>query len=268
MTLTFGQNDRILVLSPHLDDAILSVGGIISSSTDAGATVTVLTPFTADAGRQSQKSEIVTAMHQIWGLGDQPFAARRNEDIAAIDIVGGEHVHGGLFDCIYRTTEEGAICYPTSLSVFSAPSPKDQVWVPLKELIAAYIKKVKPDVVLCPLGIGQHVDHVITSKAFRQIAYGEGFEVYLYEDIPYATGKFPPGRPDSVEAALARTEWDISHSERVEINFDRKIQAIECYASQLADIFPDEVSPADVLREYMATLGEGRAYERVWKIGR
>lgn len=62
MTLAFGRNDTILVLSPHLDDAILSLGGSIAAWTHAGASVTILTVFTADADKHRSKSAIVNDM--------------------------------------------------------------------------------------------------------------------------------------------------------------------------------------------------------------
>lgn len=262
MKLTFGPNDQILILSPHLDDAILSLGGSMAAWSDAGAVVTALTVFTADAPEKGPDSEIVNAMHKLWNLGENPYATRRREDIAAIEVVSSSYVHGNLDDCIYRQAEGGSSLYPTEASVYSAaPASAEAIYGPLKELISTWLRKFNPRLVLSPLGIGQHVDHFITSEVFREISRDSGYDVALYEEIPYATGKYPLINPDSVTAAKERSQWNIQFSELMAIDFDRKRRAIECYASQLIDIFPDGF---DALKNYMVGLNEGGPVERIW----
>jgi LmbE family N-acetylglucosaminyl deacetylase len=264
MALTFYPNDQILVLSPHLDDAILSLGGSMASWSDAGAVVTALTVFTADAPESSLQSTIVKEMHELWNLGEHPYATRRSEDIAATEVAGANYIHGNLPDCIYRQAKDGSDLYPSEASVYSAsPASAEAIYGPLKELIVEWLNKIKPTLVLAPLGIGRHVDHFITSKVFREISHDAGYDVALYEEIPYATGKYPTINPDNVPAAKARTEWNIRSSELVEIDFERKRRAIECYQSQLIDIFPDGFG---ALKDYMATLQQDHAVERIWRV--
>jgi hypothetical protein len=85
----------------------------------------------------------------------------------------------------------------------------------------------------------------------------------LYEQIPYATGQYPVINPDNVEAAKQRTEWNIRSSELMAIDLERKKRAIECYRSQLIDIFPDGFG---ALEDDMATLNEDHAVERLGRV--
>lgn len=229
---------------------------------DAGAVVTVLTAFTADAPVEGPDSEIVNAMHRLWNLGENSYATRRREDIAAVQMVGSRYIHGNLDDCIYRRAKDGSGLYPTEASVFSAaPAPAEAIYGPLKELVTVWLRRINPRLVLSPLGIGRHVDHFITSEVFREISQNAGYDVALYEEIPYATGEYPVFNPDSVVAAMERSKWNILSSEFMVIDLARKRRAIECYASQLAGIFPDGF---EALERYMAALNRDQAVERIW----
>jgi hypothetical protein len=128
-----------------------------------------------------------------------------------------------------------------------------------------WIEDNQPDVVLCPLAIGRHVDHVITSDIFRAIAVERRLNVFLYEDLPYSTGLFPPGQPDSVEACLVRTSWRVAHSEQVAVDFARKIASLKKYRSQINDLFSDDRQMEMVLAKYMSYgVQDGAPSERVW----
>ncbi len=202
-------------------------------------------------------------MHKLWNLGEHPYATRRIEDIAALEVVGANYIHGNLLDCIYRQTENGKSLYPSEASVYSAaPASAETIYGPLKELIIGCLDTINPTLVLSPMGIGRHVDHFITSEVFREISHGAEYDVALYEEIPYATGKYPMINPDNVQAAKDRSAWGIRSSRLVEIDFERKRRAIECYSSQLVDIFPDGFG---VLEDYMSTLNGEHAVERIWQ---
>jgi LmbE family N-acetylglucosaminyl deacetylase len=81
---------EVVVVSPHLDDAVLSLGAAISRATRQGASVTVLTVLagdtesTAPAGGWDSRSGFVTQ--------GEATAARRAEDERACAIVGARPV--------------------------------------------------------------------------------------------------------------------------------------------------------------------------------
>jgi LmbE family N-acetylglucosaminyl deacetylase len=261
------QSHRILALSPHLDDAALSIGGAIAQATESRADVIVATIFTGDAPPSTFTTPIIRELNARWRLGPSPMASRRSEDAAAIQILGARHIHGGLLDAIYRTDRNGNSIYPSRQAIFSKPSLEDGVAAALTRLMTDWIEEHRPDFVLCPLAVGRHVDHVITSETFRTVARDQRLDIYLYEDLPYSTGLFPPGLTDTVEAALARTNWRVAHSEQILVDFSRKIASVKEYKSQISDLFSDDRQMETALARYMS-CGDGVFCERIWAVSK
>ena len=113
---------QTVFVSPHLDDAALSCGGNIARLARAGTRVTVVTVFTADQSPGSALSPLAMRTHASWGVGDQPFEARRAEDAAACKAMGADAEHLGLLDAIYRRSAAGEPFYSR---VLNAPDPAD-----------------------------------------------------------------------------------------------------------------------------------------------
>lgn len=255
----------ILVVSPHLDDGVLSVGGIIERAAANGAEVVVGTAFTADTPAGAGLSPLAVELHGLWGLGTNPFAHRRAEDVAAVSGLGARVRYGQLLDALYRTDAAGNPLYPTRQAVFGEPSERDGIGDALVALFEGWIEDIAPDLVLCPLGVGRHVDHVVASNAVRRVAMGRAVNIALYEDMPYSTGLFPVTAPDSVEAALGRTQWPVAGPRTVSVDLAGKLAAIGAYASQIADIFPNGLQFGSVLDDYMRR-DEGGFGERIWDV--
>ncbi|WP_158814982.1 PIG-L deacetylase family protein [Methylocapsa sp. S129] len=259
------ESHRLLAISPHLDDVALSVGGIVARMVGNGADVVVGTVFTADNPHPAVSSPVIEELNTLWNLGPSPIAFRRGEDVAAVSALGARFIHGGLLDAIYRTDRERNCLYPTRTDVFSGPSHKDDIFSALNKLFADWIEDFQPDSILCPLAVGRHVDHVVTSESLRTVALDRNLNVFLYEDFPYSTGRFPPGFPDSVEAALRRTEWTITYPQPVSVDVSAKIDAILKYASQIDELFANARELEIALKRYMASASpEGDFCETIW----
>lgn len=260
---------RILVVSPHLDDGVLSVGGLIERAVAKGAEVVVATAFTADTPPDAGVSPLALELHALWDLGPNPFEQRRAEDLASVSELGARVLHGNLLDALYRTDEAGDPLYPTRQSVFGVPSERDDIGDVLVELLDTWITQMSPDLILGPLGVGRHVDHILTGEAVRRLAMVRPLNVALYEDMPYATGLFPVTAPDNVEAALARTSWQVTNPQVVSVDLSGKLAAIAAYASQIADIFPNGLAFGSVLDTYMRRDdADGVFGERIWHTAR
>ena len=80
--------ERVVVVSPHLDDAVLSLGGAISRASRAGAHVTVLTVLAGD----SDSSEPAGSWDRRAGFETEADATRgrREEDRRACARVGAD----------------------------------------------------------------------------------------------------------------------------------------------------------------------------------
>ncbi len=200
-------------LSPHLDDAALSCGGQISARARAGERVLVLTLFTADEPEEGG-SDLIETLHGLFGLEGGVVAHRRSEDIAACETLGAEPRHVPLAEAIYRADENGDFLYNAIRAIFSSPVPADSRTVQKLTRVLSEFADV-PEI-FAPLGVGGHVDHVLTRSAaeiaFRQISY--------YEEIPYvekwgalrrALGRRADWRPAvigfaDIAATLSRTD--------------------------------------------------------------
>ena len=146
-----------LVISPHLDDAVLSVPGWISARVSQGDRVVVLTVFSE---------------------GDAGYAMRRDEDRAALASLGAEPLHLGLRDAPYRRGVERSF----RGLVLAELDPEDHDATEVARVLVERVEALAPEVILLPLGAGEHVDHRVVHAAEASIEGRLGF----YEDRPYA----------------------------------------------------------------------------------
>jgi LmbE family N-acetylglucosaminyl deacetylase len=91
---------RVIVLSPHPDDAVLSCGGWIDQLVQNGARPIAITIFGGDAPVAVPLSDFAQSLHQRWQLGDNAAAQRRNEDRAACDRLGCYLIHLSFADAV------------------------------------------------------------------------------------------------------------------------------------------------------------------------
>jgi bacillithiol biosynthesis deacetylase BshB1 len=107
-----------------------------------------------------------------------------------------------------------------------------------RRLIVTEIRHFRPRVVILPFPVGRHPDHRIASELSRDACFLAGLARY---DAP---GE--PHRPHKILYALAYREDPVKPTFVVDISaqFERKMQAIRCYASQFdgamnaGEIFP------------------------------
>lgn len=252
-----GRRAHRVVLSPHLDDAVLSLGGSAHRWSRAGERVVVLTVFTADppsAGLSSFAQEL----HRRWGATDrQAYALRRAEDRAAMATLGLGSLHLNWLDCIYRESS-GQTLYPDVDSLFGPVHAADQgmVRVLRQELVGLlrWFPSSRP--LYVPLGIGGHVDHVIVRCAAEALGRRQ---LVFYEDFPYSRD------PQAVAAAAKGHLAGPAPS-----CFDRealvaKLRAIGCYGSQLAILFGSRRAMVLQVLRSARRCGEGVALaECLW----
>lgn len=138
---------RVVVVSPHLDDAVLSLGASIRAATRRGARVDVLTvlagdPASASAGTVSR--------------------LRREEDRAACRRIGAQPTWLPLSD------EAGAKATPEEVRAHLAPA------------LDGY------HAVLIPGSPLAHADHRLVSRAALEVAH-PGVILGIYVEQPYAS---------------------------------------------------------------------------------
>ncbi|MBN1171460.1 MAG: hypothetical protein JXA67_04740, partial [Micromonosporaceae bacterium] len=149
--------------------------------------------------------------------------------------------------------------YRRSAQLFAPSDPRDAVAAAVDELIAATIARVVPDLVLAPLGLGDHVDHLAVQSSARLIGRERGIPVLLWEDQPYALRRHPwasppAGATTALQVPLPPAAWS------------RKIEAIRCYTSQLRMLFDPDEDWAALFTGYATAVSGtgGEPAERFW----
>jgi LmbE family N-acetylglucosaminyl deacetylase len=241
----------------------LSCAGVIANHRARGERVVVATFFTGDS--DDALPALAQHFHEAWRLGARPFAARCAEDLDAVRILGATHRHEGMLDAVYRRKADGTALYATIRDLFGPLRPEDDAIV--EELVSrmrALIGEFSPHFIHLPLGVGRHVDHTAVARAGRQAARGFADRVRIYEEFPYATGAFPRVRPDTVEAALAASEWAPLSPVIEPVDLDHRIAAARCYRSQIDPLFGSDAAMCALQREYIYKIGGPAPAERYW----
>ena len=89
------------VLSPHLDDAVLSCGALMNHARTE-TSVTVVTFFTEGAAPPYTYSVDVISTNAGDRTANSLFLARRAEDQAVLEGAGISYVHVGLKEILFR----------------------------------------------------------------------------------------------------------------------------------------------------------------------
>jgi hypothetical protein len=210
--------------------------------------VTVVTAFTA----ASPPPWSLPARRHLRAVGvtgaETLFAQRRAEDLQVLAGLGIEAVHLGFRDALFRRAGEspdrrrgpgwrprlsGRPAYPT----FRFDAARGRVsscdaWLPAE--VAARVGEIAQTgefrVVFAPIGIGRHVDHVITRRAARDV----GLRTVYYSDFPYSQTAAP-------DPGFVRREGLIPHpwlSGRAE-----NAARMAGYRTQFPGLFPDGTVP-------------------------
>src|SRR5215218_6419238 len=258
---------RHLFLSPHYDDVPLSAGATVGLLADRGLAPESLVVFGSEPDRDRPLSAFAEAMHERWGLtANEVIASRQAEEAAAAAELGAQTRVLPFRDAIYRED-----AYLSNEDLFGSPASEE---ASLPAAIAASLDLAdSPDAatrIYAPLGVGRHVDHQIVHLAAQELA-GRGWDVWFYEDIPYAL------RPMALDARLAElgATTPLKPVSRVpaQSTWEQKIDAILRYPSQLDTVFLEYVGVGttreeigEALSAYAARAGDGDMVERFWRL--
>lgn len=228
---------RWIYISPHLDDAVLSAGGLIYEQTRAGLPVEIWTMM-CGFPPEGELSQLAQVLHHQWGFSsaEEAVRLRRAEDDQAASIVGAKTVHFDFLDCIYRRGVDGNWLYP--LEVFVPPLPEE---ADLPAQIAAAISaRLQPDDVLVgQFAIGRHVDHVTVRRAVERL----NLPIWYDADIPYLfnnPSELAPNTAGMREAPQAVTESGL----------EAWLEGISAYQSQLSSLFESPEKLFEAIRAY------------------
>jgi LmbE family N-acetylglucosaminyl deacetylase len=245
-----------VVLSPHLDDAALSIGGAIARLTAAGERILVVTIAAGSPPPDAVLSPFAAWLHRAWGVSStDAVALRRREDEAAMTILGAEAQRLDQLDAVYRLPHR----YDSEAALLGEPAAEDRLEVEVAAALAPILAASPRASVLAPLAVGGHVDHRVVQRVAIDLAR-QGREVRFYEDFPYAA------KPGAVEDRLAAIARDLEpETFDVGATIDRKIAAVLAYTSQIDALFGGIDPARAAVIAYARAIGSGAPAERTWR---
>ncbi len=272
---------RPVYLSPHLDDAVLSCGGLIHQQARNRPRPLVITCL-AGVPDYRALSPFAVELHQRWGQSSSPVERRRCEDAAAMNLLGADYEHWDYLDCIYRRNPgSNEFLYASEGALVGSLQPEDRGLIDelAIQLAALFSGKTataprpgtaepsslsqEETLIYAPLAVGQHVDHQCVLYAALKLS-NDGWPVQFYEDYPYAE--------EGQNVALARQTWVLPPKPLFQMlsedDVQAKVNAIGLYKSQLVTLFGDDSVVSARVRSYALAVGAGRGYaERYWEAG-
>lgn len=212
----------IVALSPHLDDAVFSCGGYLADHPDPERLI--ITVFTRSV---SDPTGFALACQTDKGLAADVdyMAVRREEDRAAAALLGCRTEHWDFAEAPHRG-------YDSAAELFGGPHEDDADIVPaLSAKLGDRLAALRPDEILYPVGVGDHVDHLQLIAAVdevRQKGLPKETRWKRYYDQPYTV-------KSGVNTGAATT-FGLSPAQ-----LTRKVTACEAYATQVGFQFGGKV---------------------------
>ena len=229
---------RWIYLSPHLDDAVLSCGGIIFNQRKAGIPIEIWNWMCGTPPDNLPLSDLARSVHAEWERDSvrEVYAARLAEDRLATSRVDAQTRNFDLLDCIYRQADDGSFLYPDE--IFVPPHVNDGKLI--AEIATLLDGNLRPgDRLVSPLGIGNHPDHVIVRRAAEQT----GHPLRYYADIPYALW-----HPDQLAQNTAGFSTELFPFTKEELAGWQ--EAVSAYAAPVEVLFGGQEKMRMALRRY------------------
>lgn len=221
---------NIVIVSPHMDDAALSMGGGILQN--------------------DSKVKIITLFGSNWTLdgispdSDRITKIRIAEEQSFIKKVKAEFIFCNLPEATMRGYSDWTM---------KCDLHKDREL--LEEIIAIINKNTESeDEVYLPAAVGEHIDHTLV---FESIKFLHNKNLRLYEDLPYATYGGTTERINKIK----KTYQIIEHLINITDVIDEKLSCLKIYKSQLTQ---EDIGS---VKKYAHNIeNDENFYERLWSL--
>ena len=195
---------RVLIIEPHADDAVLSLGGTLWLRRHECAFVVA----TMASRTNHTRYRDLGGEHDI----DTVMAIRRGEAELAARMLGGEHVSVGMTDAALRYhdaewTRDFYRRHQLSISANVARAADAAELRRWTDALQHLVTEQQPAEIWFPLG-GPHADHMLTADACLAAFTGNpslvrGRLLRIYQEVPYAVRY--PQHMNTALAALRRS---------------------------------------------------------------
>ncbi|MBV9158363.1 MAG: PIG-L family deacetylase [Acidobacteriaceae bacterium] len=209
--------DEITILSPHRDDAAFSLYLSLSRWSAGKISLRVVNFFTVSSYAPRVKSQDSAVVSSLRGKEDRRVLHSISKNIQIRSL--------GLLDAPLRLgINVSAVC---EIMLEEAQSITEA-----NRLASAIDGYHDGGVVLAPLGLGHHVDHLTVNSA--AISCGRLGRVGFYEDLPYATWTEETAIRERVSEIESKTRVPLKPiAIRARNSVRRKLRGISHYRSQI-----------------------------------
>ncbi len=237
-------------LSPHLDDAAYSCGGLIWEQVQAGHQVSIWTICAGPIPSQGL-TPFAQELHARWKTGPEAVMTRQEEDRHASLRLGVESHYLDIPDCIYRYRH-----LPAGDQALIAAEPDLTAAEPEEDLISSLAEMLSQNLsigttIACPVALGSHIDHRLT----RSAAESSGLALCYYPDYPYVL-RSPLELAQVEDGAWKRLPASISSG-----GLAAWQDAVTAYLSQISTFWTSCAEARLSIRNYWAG-GGGRLWSR------
>jgi LmbE family N-acetylglucosaminyl deacetylase len=236
---------KIFVLSPHIDDAAFGLALTISKCANK-LPVTIINCFTI-----TKWTAIPVENKEI----DAVSQLRKNEDAAVYRMFDG-NINIINLDLLDAPLRNGYIFQN---------QPFQQNELELIDELTTLLQKHVDGLLLCPLAIGNHIDHAICRQAVLHLY--QHISVLFFEDLPYAQriGEDQIHRHiHELEKSLGANLINYTNG-LVDCTIDKE-EAINLYKSQMNEVIASEIIAHLNALKGERIWGEERVIEQFTKI--
>lgn len=242
-----------IFFSPHLDDAILSCGGLIINLVRDKKKVLIVTVFNESDGTKTNKNITrhvkACGFDDIWKLAKK----REKEDKKMAKILKVKVLWLDEIEANYR---ENYKSYKEIIEKKAIERELDLVGR-VNSKINNILKKLlsKNGEVYFPMGLGNHIDHLIVNRSGLEAT--KKYQVYFWEDYPYLL--FLKNKIEENKYSLVK-RIDVKEN----LNFKKKL--IENYDSQLKELFKYKEMYLSSFENYYQSIDNSELTKRVFYI--
>jgi LmbE family N-acetylglucosaminyl deacetylase len=224
-----------LVISPHMDDAALSLGLALLAGS-LGKKPTIVNVFTRS------NYTIDNA-----GTGDVEVVTeiRKAEEKRACQLM---RVNVEFLD-FEEVLVRGVVKAEELLKKRYNPA-RDPIYGRVAETLTALVETAMPAVVIFPLALGGHVEHRLLNNIGRDFLSSGKTNIAFYEDLPYASTT----AIRKIKRVARRLNRNLVSFALPGVEIENKVSLLKTYKSQLREI------DLNIIRQFHAFRGD----EHLW----
>lgn len=202
---------KTILISPHSDDVAYSLGGTLLQNFFIRP-ILMVTIFTKSNYSPCIKISDPELISKVRHLEDVEFADKLEINFHSLNF------------------NEPPLRGYSNLDIFANNNPtSDPIYPEVHNTLSKLIKSYQCDLIVSPMGLGNHIDHIMLCHICNRIAEENNIRIIFYEDLQYAsmlTLKQIKVRANHIDPNLKCLKINISHM------FNDKIENMKFYKTQ------------------------------------